>query len=1058
MSKDSDNPGYESGYESDTEEKKQGQAAPAQPISSTANKDANPDTSEFDPLANKEYTEEQKQKLEQEQKEYFSQTTPQELEADDGFSFTPASSTQSTPSISSLSGSISPDGQTSDPITKAVRETIIQPQKDEIAEQILKDLAALADRDLAEQKRKEIEEEKEKDKTLSAFFGNPANREFIDKALENPELKKKLESIEIAGYKNVLSIYSAANGYQGGFKPVQWENQISASDLRATVVRNDAGDELCTLNETTVKTKPFTVAKQDGTQVQINSYREIDFPIKLDKADGSMHLSMVALKADGTKPSKDKAVYFTAHYEEGPNGKPQLKEISSPKPLKFAGDGPDAVAYIEHGGEIYTLAVTRGKYQEMMQEVKLNQGQSVDLSQTIAEDLTKVQGRSQETPQPIITPNQELKSSIETPNTTQVPPITPASQPLQPETSQMPQPQQVNPNLLNAATALSGSMQDLLNYVNAGLTKEKDGNKQIDLINEAATAILNNENEKQANIIALTENTVNNNDLTPDTKVAGVNAVLETIKNDQNTPDLEKSKMLEATVAIALNSENLEPKQKQQMLEKAVDVGLSLKDDTSRATAIDGITDAVIKSNLSTEDKGTMLIAVGDKVNASELSNAEKQKLLGSVLKKGVEAQILSPEQQQLMQQNLDKITAEQTKNAQITEVQGILANPAFNTIAKTEAIQNVTTKVLDSPIKAEIKGETLESITKVVAESPLNGQDKADIVKGMGEAIASHKTMAPTEKISAIESVEKGVAESITDLEDKKLMTKGLVEGIYEGKANPEITSEMTKAVSRGIDKSTAIPEDKQPLKDAASEAALDRETQNLTEGLKGQNLEEPKPRDDIYNKAQDVADALKNVITPVLDAHPEKREVSEEEVVKSILNDISKLAIEKVNNFRAMLSPDGNLKTLEEKKAESTKKVDELVKEFGTKSSTEEQQSFIKANLIDDKTLSKEIRLQTIDKLLQEQAQKRAEAIENPNVKTEDVRVVSGQSELKPISKDEPDIEKAKMVVGRDKVNIKDNIKIMGALMNARDSIIQSENLNKSTPIKRESSFPPR
>lgn len=1052
MSKDSDNPGYESGYESDTEEKKQEQAVPAQPISSTANKDGNPDISEFDPL-NREFTEEEKQQQMKQEQELFSQPTLDT--ADDGFSFTPASSTQSTPSISSLSGSISSDGQTSDPITEAIRKEILEKQRD-----ILREYFANANPELAEQIAKE-----EEDRKFRAFLSNQDNQGLINKAFEDSDTKKKLEAAEIAGYKNVLSTYSAANGYQGGFKPVQWENQISASDLRATVVRNDAGDELCTLNETTVKTKPFTVAKQDGTQVQISSYREIDFPIKLDKADGSMHLSMVALKADGTKPSKDKAVYFTAHYEEGPNGKPQLKEISSPKPLKFAGDGPDAVAYIEHGGEIYTLAVTRGKYKEMMREVELNQGQSVDLSQTIAEDLTKVQGRSQETPQPIITPNQELKSSIETPTTTQVPPITPANQPLQPETSQMPQPQQVNPNLLNAATALSTSMQDLLNYVNAGLTKEKDGNKQIDLINEAATAILNNEKsdiaEKQANIIALTKNTVNNNDLTPDTKVAGVNAVLETIKNDQNTPDLEKSKMLEATVAIALNSENLEPKQKQQMLEKAVDVGLSLKDDTSRATAIDGITDAVIKSNLSTEDKGTMLIAVGDKVNASELNNAEKQKLLGSVLKKGVEAQILSPEQQQLMQQNLDKITAEQTKNAQITEVQGILANPAFNTIAKTEAIQNVTTKVLDSPIKAEIKGETLESITKVVAESPLNGQDKADIVKGMGEAIASHKTMAPTEKISAIESVEKGVAESITDLEDKKLMTKGLVDGIYEGKANPEITSEMTKAVSRGIDKSTAIPEDKQALKDAASEAALDRETQNLTEGLKGQNLEEPKPRDDIYNKAQDVADALKNVITPVLDAHPEKREVSEGEVVKktsSILNDISKLAIEKVNNFRAMLSPDGNLKTLEEKKAESTKKVDELVKKFGTKSSTEEQQSFIKANLIDDKTLSKEIRLQTIDKLLQEQAQKRAEAIENPNVKTKDVRVVSGQSELKPISKDEPDIEKAKMVVGRDKVNIKDNIKIMGALMNARDSIIQSENLNKSTPIKRGSSFPPR
>ncbi|MCC8467740.1 MAG: Sca4 family spreading effector [Rickettsia endosymbiont of Eriopis connexa] len=1014
-------------------------------------KDGNPDIREFDPLASQEYTEEEKQKLEQEQKEFLSQTTPSELEVDDSFITTPASSTQSTPSISALSGSISPDGQTSDPITKAVRETIIQPQKDEIAEQILKDLAALAYRDLAEQKRKEIEEEKEKDKTLSAFFGNPANREFIDKALENPELKKKLESIEIAGYKSVLSTYSAANGYQGGFKPVQWENQISASDLRTTVVKNDAGDELCTLNETTVKTKPFTVAKQDGTQVQISSYREIDFPIKLDKADGSMHLSMVALKADGTKSSKDKAVYFTAHYEEGPNGKPQLKEISSPKPLKFAGTGDDAVAYIEHGGKIYTLAVTRGKYKEMMKEVELNQGQSIDLSQT--EDLIIGQGQSKtlETNEPTISPNQGLKSSIETPTPTQ--------------TTQMPQSQQVNPNLLNAATALSGNMQDLLNYVNAGLTKEKDGNKQIDLINEATTAILNNEKsdiaEKQANIIALAENTINNNDLTPDTKVAGVNAVLETIKNDQNTPDLEKSKMLEATVAIALNSENLEPKQKQQMLEKAVDVGLSLKDDASRAAAIDGITDTVIKSNLSTEDKGTMLIAVGDKVNASELSNAEKQKLLSSVLKKGVEAQVLSPEQQQLMQQNLDKITAEQTKKDTIKKVNDILFDPLSNTELKTTNIQAITSNVLDSPAKVEVKSEIIEGITKTVAGRSLEAKDKAEIVKGVGETIATHSdtSLSLPDKALIMASAEKGITESKTDLPDRELMTKGLVEGIYEGKGGPEIT----KAVSSGIDNSNINDSEKEALKkakDAASEAALDRETQNLTEGLKGQNLEEPKTRDDIYNKAQEVADALKNVMTPVLDAHPEKREVSEEEVMKktsSILNDISKLAIEKVNNLWAMLSPDGNLKPLEEKKAGSTKKVDEMVKEFGTKSSTEEQQNFIKANLIDDKNLSKEVRLQTIDKLLQEQAQKRAEAIANPSVKTEDVRVLSGKSELKPISKDEPDIEKAKMVVGRDRVNIKDNIKIMGALMNARD-IIQSENLNKSTPIKRESSFPPR
>nr|WCB70153.1 surface cell antigen 4 [Rickettsia conorii subsp. raoultii] len=1017
-------------------------------------KDGNLDTSEFDPLANKEYTEEQKQK------EFLSQTTTPELEADDGFIVTSTSSAQSTPSISALSGNISPDSQTSDPITKAVGEIIIQPQKDNLIEQILKDLAALTDRDLAEQKRKEIEEEKDKDKTLSTFFGNPANREFIDKALENPELKKKLESIEIAGYKNVHNTFSAASGYPGGFKPVQWENQVSASDLRATVVKNDAGDELCTLNETTVKTKPFTVAKQDGTQVQISSYREIDFPIKLDKADGSMHLSMVALKADGTKPSKDKAVYFTAHYEEGPNGKPQLKEISSPKPLKFAGTGDDAIAYIEHGGEIYTLAVTRGKYKEMMKELELNQGQSVDLSQ--AEDIIIGQGQSKE--QPLITPQQTASSSVEPPQyKQQVPPITPTNQPLQTKASQMPQSQQVNPNLLNAATVLSGSMQDLLHYVNAGLTKEIDSNKQIDLIKEAAKAILNNEKsdiaEKQTNIIALAENTVNNKNLTPDAKVAGVNAVLETIKNDQNTPDLEKSKMLEATVAIALNSENLEPKQKQQMLEKAVDVGLSLKDDASRAAAIDGITDAVIKS-LSTEDKGIMLIAVGDKVNVSELSNAEKQKLLGSVLKKGVEVQVLSPAQQQLMQQNLDKITAEQTKKDTIKKVNDILFDPLSNTELKTTNIQAITSNVLDGPATAEVKGEIIQEITNTVAGSSLEAQDKAEIVKGVGETVATHSdtSVSLPNKALIMASAEKGIAESKTNLPDRELMTKGLVDGIYEGKGGPEIT----KAVSSGIDNSNIKDSEKEALKkakDAASEAALDRETQNLTEGLKGQNIEEHKPRDDIYNKAREVINAVNPVIealekskAPVVSA--EERIVQE---TSSILNNISKLAVEKVNNFRAILSSNGNLKTLAEKKEESIKKVDELVKEFGTKSSTEEQQSFIKANLIDAKTLSKEVRLQTIDKLLQEQAQKRAEAIENPSVTTEDVRVVSGKSELKPISKDKPDTEKAKMVVGRDRVNIKENIKIMEALMNARDSI-QSENLNKSTPIKRESSPPQR
>ncbi|WP_341786766.1 Sca4 family spreading effector [Rickettsia endosymbiont of Cantharis rufa] len=999
-------------------------------------KDGNPDISEFDPL-NREFTEEEKQQQEKQKQELFSQTTPPELEADDSIFQAPASTSTSIPSISALSRGVSADGQTLDPITEAIRKEILEKQRD-----ILREYFANTNPELAEQIAKE-----EEDKKFHTFLSNPDNQGLVNKAFEDSDTKKKLEAAEITGYKNVLSTYSAANGYLGGFKPVPWENQIGASDLRATLVKNDVGDELCTLNEKTVKTKPFTVAKQDGTQVQISSYREIDFPVKLDKADGSIHLSMVALKADGTKPSKDKAVYFTAHYEEGPNGKPLLKEISSPQPLKFAGDGPDAVAYIEHGGEIYTLAVTRGKYKEMMKEVELNQGQSVDLSQTISEDLTKVQNRSQETLQSTITPNQGLQSPAETPTTK-------TTQMLQPQQAKssgipnppyplgdphgMPMPQQVNPNLLNAATALSGSIQDLLNYVNAGLTKETDNNKQIDLIKEAASAILNNEKsdiaEKQANIIALTENTVNTKDLTPYAKVTGVNAILETIKNDQNTPDLEKSKMLEGTVAIALNSENLNPTHKQQIVGKATELALTFNDELDRWAALNGLSDTIINSNLHDEQKGSMLIGMDNKINESKLTPKKKSQLIGDILAKEKEAGVLTQEQQQLMQQNLDKITAEQTKNVEIAEVQGILANPAFNAIAKTEAIQNVTTKVLDSTIKAEIKGETLENITKVVAESPLNGQDKADIVKGIGKAIASHQTIAPTEKIAAIEYVEKGVAESITDLEDKKLMTKGLVDGIYEGKATPEVTSELTKAVSSGIDKSTATPEDQKALKDAAMEAALEREPQNLNKDLYQDT--------DLHAAARKVANALKDVIDPILEAHPEKTEVSkkqitektsdivagitktskdvptpgeeelekskesvvstEEEVVKKtsgILSDISKLAVEKVNNFRAMLSPNGNLKTIEEKRVESEQQINKSITDYKTiddkyKPQHEQQQGSYdntkelaeKKSFIENLKLNDKEKIKLISTLIQNEADnKKKGAVNNITMLTE-------------------------------------------------------------------------
>ena len=90
-----------------------------------------------------------------------------------------------------------------------------------------------------------------------------------------------------------------------------------------------------------------------------------------------MHVSLAVKDELGNNIAAEKAVYFTAHYDKA--GK--LTEVSSPQPVKFTGTGADAVGYIEREGKIYTLPVTQGKYKEMMQEVEVNKGAAVDLSQ-----------------------------------------------------------------------------------------------------------------------------------------------------------------------------------------------------------------------------------------------------------------------------------------------------------------------------------------------------------------------------------------------------------------------------------------------------------------------------------------------------------------------------------------------------------------------------------------------------------------------------------------------------------------------------------------------------
>ncbi|WP_425361288.1 Sca4 family protein [Candidatus Tisiphia endosymbiont of Ceraclea dissimilis] len=252
-----------------------------------------------------------------------------------------------------------------DPITRAIRTQILTKQRELIV------IALVKNGTVEKEKIDDINE-------FRKYFENEQNKEKISEILKtDKDLKRALEQVEIIGYQNVHTEFA------GIFTTMEWKDGAVENDsgitTRKQVVRDANGIEIATLAEATHKINPpHTVQKSDGTNVTINNYRTIDFPITLDN-NGPMHLSLAVKDQNGKNIAASKAVYFTAHYDD--DGK--LVEVSSPHPVKFSGDSPDAVGYIEHGGQIYTLPVTQQKYKEMMQEVAKNLGHGVDISQSI---------------------------------------------------------------------------------------------------------------------------------------------------------------------------------------------------------------------------------------------------------------------------------------------------------------------------------------------------------------------------------------------------------------------------------------------------------------------------------------------------------------------------------------------------------------------------------------------------------------------------------------------------------------------------------------------------
>ncbi|WP_341757475.1 Sca4 family protein [Candidatus Tisiphia endosymbiont of Ditula angustiorana] len=251
-----------------------------------------------------------------------------------------------------------------DPITEAIRQEILKKQRN-----ILKDYIAA---------NLDVTVHYHDDQEFVKYLRNVNNSAIINQAFLNSKVKAELERTEIAGYKKIH------HNFADRFHTINWQDGDRQTNIRSQIVRNDSGNELATIKETTHKINTL-VSLSDGTLKQINNYRTIDLPTELVNKSGPMHLSLAVKDENGRNIALDRAVYFTAHYDS--QGK--LSEISSPKPVRFNGEGDEAIGYIEHLGHVYSLPVTQGKYRGMMLALEKNKGQEIDLSQNIttAQDM-----------------------------------------------------------------------------------------------------------------------------------------------------------------------------------------------------------------------------------------------------------------------------------------------------------------------------------------------------------------------------------------------------------------------------------------------------------------------------------------------------------------------------------------------------------------------------------------------------------------------------------------------------------------------------------------------
>ncbi|WP_425362829.1 Sca4 family protein [Candidatus Tisiphia endosymbiont of Hybos culiciformis] len=202
------------------------------------------------------------------------------------------------------------------------------------------------------------------------------NNELIQKTWANSITKSTVTQAMNDEVQSYAKIHQANN-----FKPLTWSEQAlidNITDTRSRVIKVK-DQELFELTETTLKTSTKVILEDCVTEKEITNYRNINLPLTIKPSGTAVHLSFPVQNEKGENIEVSKALYFTTHYNE--QGK--LVEITNPLSLKFTGNDKDAIGYIQRGKHIYTVPVTKGQYETMLQEVAKNQGCNINMSQTI---------------------------------------------------------------------------------------------------------------------------------------------------------------------------------------------------------------------------------------------------------------------------------------------------------------------------------------------------------------------------------------------------------------------------------------------------------------------------------------------------------------------------------------------------------------------------------------------------------------------------------------------------------------------------------------------------